>query len=111
MGSGRKPRHGMDGTRLYKTHENMKRRCLVPNCKNYKDYGGRGIKVCDEWIVFDSFMNWALTNGYKDDLFIDRIDTNGNYEPSNCRFVTRKENNNNRRDNYKITFNGTTKTA
>lgn len=84
----------------------MKKRCLNPNANNYQDYGGRGIIVCDEWKQYESFKKWAIENGYSDDLSIDRIDVNGNYEPSNCRWATAKQQNNNRRSNKFYSFDG-----
>jgi len=66
----------------------MRNRCNNPNHPKYAIYGGRGISICDEWNDFHNFYNFAITNGYASDLEIDRIDVNGNYEPSNCRFVT-----------------------
>lgn len=102
-------KHGKHNSRLYSIMENMKRRCYSVNDKRYKNYGGRGIKICDEWKNdFMNFYNWAMNNGYKDDLTIDRIDVNGNYEPSNCRWVTIKEQARNTTANKFITYNGLT---
>ena len=84
----------------------MKSRCLNHNSTSYKNYGGRGISICDEWLVFENFHNWAMANGYKDWLQIDRIDNDGNYEPSNCRWVTRKENMRNCSYNHYIEIMG-----
>ena len=93
-------RHGMKHTRIYETWCGMKKRCYNPNSKSYKDYGERGIVVCDEWKNdFLSFYNWSVQNGYGENLQIDRIDTNGNYEPSNCRWITHAEQQRNRRNN------------
>ena len=78
--------------------------------KRYEDYGGRGIKVCDEWNDFINFYNWAINNGYAYNLSIDRINLDGDYEPQNCRWSTPKEQDNNRRNNVFITFNGKTQT-
>jgi hypothetical protein len=77
----------------------MKQRCNNPNNQKYKDYGDRGIKLCDEWLnSFEAFYDWAIANGYADGLSIDRKDVNGNYEPSNCRWATMVEQRHNRRD-------------
>lgn len=99
--------HGLTKTRLYTTWGGMKARC---NDKNDKDYGGRGIKVCDEWQEFEPFYQWALNNGYQDNLTIDRIDVNGDYEPNNCRWATKKEQGRNTRFNRYLTYKGETKT-
>lgn len=105
-----KLKHGFYGTRLYEIWRAMKKRCHLKTHIHYKNYGGRGIVVCDEW-KNDSktFFEWALSNGYRDDLTIDRIDNNGNYEPSNCRWVSVKTQCRNTRKNHLITYNGETR--
>ena len=96
-------------TRLYKIWRTMKTRCLNPSFAKYKDYGGRGIKICDDWVDnYSAFKEWAINNGYADNLSIDRIDNNGNYEPNNCKWSTGKEQCRNRRTNHLITYNGKT---
>ena len=98
-------------SRIYKIWECMRQRCNNPNYTYYNRYGGRGIKVCPEWDSdFLSFKDWAFNNGYSDDLTIDRIDVNGNYNPSNCRWVNNKTQANNRRTNVLITYRGETHT-
>jgi hypothetical protein len=102
--------HGLSRTRLYGIHQSMLKRCFSSNSFAYKDYGGRGITVCDEWKNdFQTFYNWAVNNGYSDELTIDRIDVNGNYEPSNCRWITKGEQSKNTRKNVYFTYNGETK--
>lgn len=85
-------RHGMCGSRLYGVWTGIRSRCSNKNRPSYKNYGGRGISVCDEWFNFNHFYDWAISNGYKVGLDIDRTNNDGNYEPSNCRFVTRTVN-------------------
>lgn len=98
--------------RLYNIWGRIKQRCTNPNVERYPNYGGRGIAMYEEWANdFQAFYDWALANGYQDDLQIDRIDNDGDYEPSNCRWVTLKENANNRRSSVFITYQGETKTA
>ena len=103
--------HGLSNTRLYSIYRGMHQRCNNSNCDGYKDYGGRGIRICAEWLEnFMSFYNWALSNGYDDSLSIDRINVNGNYEPNNCRWATTKEQNRNTRKNVFIEIKGKVKT-
>ncbi|MCD8376221.1 MAG: hypothetical protein LUD69_04705 [Oscillospiraceae bacterium] len=104
-------KHGMYKHRLYRIYGHMVRRCCDEREAGYKNYGGRGIRVCDGWKnSFEKFAEWAYDNGYQDDLTIDRIDVNGNYEPSNCRWVTQKVQANNTRRNRMLEFNGETHT-
>lgn len=93
-------KHGLCGTRLYRIWTNMRSRCDRPANDNYQWYGGRGISYEEAWSTFSVFADWALSHGYKENLELDRIDTNKNYGPSNCRFITHKENCKNRRNNH-----------
>lgn len=102
--------HGGTGTRLFKIWSSMRERCYRKSHMHYRDYGGRGIGICDAWNDFAVFREWALTNGYADDLSIDRIDFNGNYSPDNCRWVTMKEQQNNKRSNRLVEYRGKTYT-
>lgn len=103
-------KHGETGTRLYRIWSAMKRRCELPSCQAYVDYGMRGIQVCREWKDYEPFRDWALANGYGDDVTIDREDNDGNYEPDNCRWVDRKVQANNRRSSRLIEWEGETYT-
>jgi len=84
-------KHGMSRTRLYGCWVGMKERCDNKNRRFYHRYGGRGITYCKEWENFEPFMDWALANGYSDGLTLDRINNDGNYEPSNCRWATQSQ--------------------
>lgn len=96
--------------RLYSIWFDMRRRCNEPQNKSYALYGGKGIKVCAEWNDFQVFHDWSKLNGYSDNLTIDRIDLNGNYEPSNCRWVDKFVQANNRSNNHYLTYKGETAT-
>lgn len=109
-------KHGMFGSKLYRAWSHAKERCYNPNVKNYKNYGGRGIKMCDEWKESpEKFIEWSLNNGFNTESFgdectLDRIDVNGDYCPENCRWVGKIEQMNNTRTNRYLTHNGETKT-
>lgn len=104
------PTHNLRNTKLYSKYAGILRRCYNKNEKCYKNYGGRGISVCDEWLSsFVSFYEWSINNGYQEGLSIDRIDNNGDYCPENCRWVDNKTQANNRRSNRLYTMNGDTK--
>lgn len=93
--------------RLYKIYHGIKQRCKNSKSANYKHYGGRGICICEEWDNdFTMFCLWAICNGYNDNLTIDRIDVNGNYEPNNCKWSTKREQANNRNSNTMYEYNG-----
>lgn len=99
-------KHNLTKSRLYRIWRGIRTRCKNPKIKEYVRYGGRGIKVCDEWgNNFISFYNWAIENGYQDDLTIDRINNNNDYKPSNCRWVTMEEQSQNTKKVIKITYN------
>lgn len=105
-------KHGMSRSVIYDRYLGMIDRCYRVKDKQYKNYGDRGITVCNEWQGehgFENFYEWAMNNGYSDSLTIDRIDVDGNYEPSNCRFITIKEQARNKRTNVLITIGEETK--
>lgn len=102
-------KHGKRHSRLYSIWTNMRNRCYLESSTEYKRYGARGIRVCDEWRDnFQTFYDWAMANGYQDNLTLDRIENNGNYEPSNCRWATSKEQGRNTRRTRYLTHNGKT---
>ena len=101
--------HGLHKTRIYQTWHHMKQRCYDKGLSSYKDYGGRGITIYSEWQDnFMAFYDWAMNNGYSDELSIDRIDNNKGYFPENCRWITMKEQQRNTRNNRLITYNNET---
>jgi hypothetical protein len=111
MPAGRVPTHGLSKTVLFKRWIDIRRRCYDKSRSQYSNYGGRGIVMCDKWKNdFMSFHKWAITNGYKEELKIDRINNDGNYTPENCRFVTDSTNNNNKRNCIILTYNGKSQT-
>jgi hypothetical protein len=102
------PKHGMATTRVYKAWAGIKDRCRNPKSTAYHNYGGRGITVCERWASFEAFI--SDMGPRPPGASLDRIDNNGNYEPSNCRWATPEEQGNNRRNNHRIEYNGETKT-
>ena len=102
-------KHGGKGSRLYSIWKDMRRRCT--NKIKYPNWAGRGISFCYEWNDFVSFKTWAMSNGYNDNLTIDRIDNNGNYQPNNCRWVTKLVQGNNKRNNIIYIVRGKKMTA
>lgn len=106
--------HGLTNTRLFSIFTHMKQRCYNPKHTAYKDYGGRGIAICSQWLDkekgFINFYNWAMNNGYEEHLTIDRIDNNQGYSPQNCRWATMQEQNNNTRANHLLTYKKETHT-
>ena len=104
-------RHGQSHSALHSCWTSMKQRCLNPKNPVYQDYGGRGIKVCPEWMYFEPFYWWAMMNSYDENLTIERKDVNGNYEPKNCCWIPQSQQGGNRRTNKLLTFKGQTKAA
>lgn len=103
--------HGFTNTRIYECWTDMKRRCYNPKNKRFRNYGGRGIKVCDEWKTdFRAFCEWAMVAGYSEELTLDRIDVNADYSPSNCRWATKKEQARNTTRNHYVEAFGEIKT-
>ena len=117
--SKRNTTHGYTNEKLYDLYRGIVTRCYNPNHEDYQGYGKKGIKMCDEWKNdYQVFRDWAYANGYKEEILpngrskwtIDRIDVNGNYEPSNCRWITLQAQMNNKSNNYPIEYNGKTQT-
>jgi hypothetical protein len=105
-------KHGCCKTRIYQEHKRMKDRCNATTGMHYKNYGARGIKMCKEWQDdFLNFYNWAMANGYRDDLSIERIDVNGDYCPENCTWIPTSEQGENKTTSVKITYNEETHTV
>lgn len=102
----RKRTHGDTGRRLYRIWKGMRDRCNNSNSKRFKDYGGRGISICNEWDDYRKFKSWAINNGYSDDLSIERIDVNGNYCPENCKWIPLSEQCLNKQDTIWLEYRG-----
>lgn len=102
-------KHGKCGSSLYNSWSNMIQRCTNPKHPSYSRYGGRGITVCTSWMTCSDFVTWAVDNGYRVGLSIERIDNNGNYEPSNCRWASRKDQQRNRGVNHVVEYKGETR--
>lgn len=107
----RKFEHGVyENRRLYRIYNGVKRRCYTKTEARYKDYGGRGITMCDEWLNedcgFDKFVEWAISNGYGDDLTLERKDVNGNYSPENCEWITLSDQTKNKRETLWVDYHG-----
>jgi hypothetical protein len=100
---------GAKRSRLYRIWCAMKTRCMNKNFRHYEDYGGRGIRICDEWQDFTAFREWAMANGYADNLTIEREDVDGDYKPSNCKWIPQTKQSRNRRDTKMLTAFGETK--
>lgn len=99
--------HGLCHTRLYHIFVGMKDRCYNKHNSRYKNYGNRGIKICDEWLTdFVKFYSWAMENGYREGLTIERVDVNGNYEPNNCSWITIEEQQKNKTNSIILDYNG-----
>jgi hypothetical protein len=96
--------------RIFRTWTSMKSRCYLKTNVSYSVWGGRGIKICDDWLSFENFQEWALSNGYADNLTIDRIDNDKNYQPNNCQWISREENARKKRNTIYLTVLGITKT-
>lgn len=104
--------HGFNNTRLYTIFRGILKRCYVKTNKAYKNYGGRGITVCDEWLLDRSkFFQWAVSNGYNENLTIERIDNSRGYSPDNCKWITNTEQQSNKRSNHLVTYKGETHTV
>lgn len=103
-------KHGGRYTRLYRIWAHMKDRCNNPKHTHYNSYGGRGIKVCRDWLNFLSFQEWAMKNGYSDTLTLDRINNDKGYYPDNCHWTDKVTQQNNTRHNRLLTYKGQTKT-
>lgn len=117
IANGKKEKHGLTYSengkvaRIYRIWSQIKTRCFNSNDGHFANYGGRGITICKEWLTdFKAFYDWSMANGYSDELTIDRINVDGNYEPSNCRWATNAEQNRNKRNTVLVTYEGVSKT-